>query len=134
MQNIILKFHWQKVASTRNCKLAIIWEISDSNLRPGEMVQTRESPRLPRRVDSTAWVYGHSSSGLREPAQCLGGHTFKFCQGLRLFLCPWCSWHADHFTFTLSWLLPLISCYRHCTAQWHLDGKLWILSFHSNQS
>ena len=50
-----LKFHWQKVESTRNSEL---WQLSRRFQtliwRPGEMVQNRESPGLYRRVDSTA--------------------------------------------------------------------------------
>ena len=56
-----LKFHCQKVESTRNGKLrrlsgrfqTLIW-------RPGEMVQNPESPSLSGRVDSTDNFMAHS--------------------------------------------------------------------------
>ena len=49
-----LKFHCQKVKSTRNGKL---WRLSGRFQtllwRPGQMVQNLETPGLSRRVDST---------------------------------------------------------------------------------
>ena len=55
-----MKFHRQKVESTRNSKL---WQLSGRFQtviwRPGETIQNRESPRSSGRVDST----GHLAPG-----------------------------------------------------------------------
>jgi len=53
-----LKFHRQKVKSTRNSKILELSGRFDQTViwRPGETAQNRESPGLSRRVDSTAVI------------------------------------------------------------------------------
>ena len=52
-----LKFHWQKVKSTRKGILRqLSQKISDSNRKTGRKVQILESPGLSRRVDSPGEV------------------------------------------------------------------------------